>query len=442
VTGATGYEIDRQDSSGNWQEYDAVQSGTATGYTDSGVQDGVAYTYRVLPYNDSGTSDQTSAPTASATTPLIKPNNIVAVPLSSTSVEIMWDDASSSEKSFIVQRLLNGADDGEPASVNAGTTNYIDPNAQPNTTYTYAVSASNDTGVSTATICREVSTPAPATDAPTNVVATATGPTTIDLSWSESASGVTGYTIHEFLEQTTDWRNTSETFMFPSLSPVGTVDVSGSTTGATVNVTSSYSFNSPGVPDYVFEVTADDAGGTSPLSAPSAPILTLTDPSVTPPDAPNFGAGSSTVMLSNEANLTDPTPPLDSNGMVFNVGDDEVSDSGSDDQPVGAYLLLQQPNHTYSIEARAYNAGGYSAWSSPETFVTPSFSPDPRVSDLAATAVSSTAPASVSSTSRANSSSFTSIQWTRFGLRTARLLLQTHRRFTEPDKTKQPPRGG
>jgi len=144
------------------------------------------------------------------------------------------------------------------------------------------------------------------------------------------------------------------------------------------------------VPDYVFEVTADDAGGTSPLSAPSAPIVTLTDPSVTPPDAPIFGAGSSTVMLSNGASLTDPTPPLDSNGMVFNVGDNEVSDSGTDDQPVGAYLLLQQPNHTYGIEARAYNAGGYSAWSSPETFVTPSFSPDPPVSDLAATAVSST----------------------------------------------------
>jgi hypothetical protein len=143
VTGATGYEIDRQDSSGNWQEYDAVESGTATGYTDTGVQDGMAYTYRVLPYNDSGTSDQTSAPTASATTLLIKPTNVTAVALSSTSIEIVWDDASTSETGYEVQRSTDGVNFTDLGSTAAGVTNYTDTPVAPSTHYWYQVESTN-----------------------------------------------------------------------------------------------------------------------------------------------------------------------------------------------------------------------------------------------------------------------------------------------------------
>ena len=160
VTGAAGYEIDRQDSSGNWQEYDAVESGTATGYTDTGVQDGTAYTYRVLPYNDSGTSDDSSAPTASATTPLIAPANVTAVALSSTSVEIVWDNQSSSETGFSVQRILSDGNDGAAVTVPAGTTDYVDSDGVvAGETYLYQVSATKGTAASPVAESNQVTTP-------------------------------------------------------------------------------------------------------------------------------------------------------------------------------------------------------------------------------------------------------------------------------------------
>jgi titin len=57
VTGAAGYEIDSKDASGNWEEIDAVDSPTSPGsgqaadsYADTGLGDGTAYTYQVIPY--------------------------------------------------------------------------------------------------------------------------------------------------------------------------------------------------------------------------------------------------------------------------------------------------------------------------------------------------------------------------------------------------------
>jgi hypothetical protein len=62
---------------------------------------------------------------ASATTPLIAPANVDAVALSSTSVEVVWDNESSSESGFLVQPYSNGNAIGSPASVAAGTTDYV-----------------------------------------------------------------------------------------------------------------------------------------------------------------------------------------------------------------------------------------------------------------------------------------------------------------------------
>jgi titin len=87
VTGASGYEIDRQDTSGNWEEIDAVDSPAAS-YAETGLTDGTGYAYQVIPFNDSGEADG-SNPNASAITPLIAPDNVVAVALSPTSVEIV-----------------------------------------------------------------------------------------------------------------------------------------------------------------------------------------------------------------------------------------------------------------------------------------------------------------------------------------------------------------
>ncbi len=202
VTGATGYEIDRKDPvNTTFEAIDSVDqpSGASASYSDTGLSDGTAYTYQVIPYNDSGEADGTN-PSASAATPLIAPSNVAAVALSSGSVEVVWQNESSSETTFNVQRLLDGAPDGESIPVDSGTTDYVDSNAQPSTTYTYEVSASNSTGDSAATGASEVTTPsAPATSAPVMPIlisAAAASTSSIQISYSASDGS------HLELEQT------------------------------------------------------------------------------------------------------------------------------------------------------------------------------------------------------------------------------------------------
>jgi fibronectin type 3 domain-containing protein len=194
VTGASGYEIDRKDSSGDWEIYDSVDSGSANGYTDTGVSDGTTYTYRVLPYNDSGTSDESGAPTASATTQLIAPTNVNAVALSSTGVEIVWDNQSSSETGFEVQRSTDGSNFTDLGSTAAGVTNYVDSTASPNTAYWYRVKSTNSAaGSSAPSGSAPATTPAvpPADTAPTAPTLAANGVSTseIDLTWAAPTDG-------------------------------------------------------------------------------------------------------------------------------------------------------------------------------------------------------------------------------------------------------------
>jgi hypothetical protein len=66
------------------------------------------YTYQVIPYNDSGEADG-SNPSASATTPLLAPANLDAVVLSvGGGIGVVWQNQSSSETSFEVERSTDG----------------------------------------------------------------------------------------------------------------------------------------------------------------------------------------------------------------------------------------------------------------------------------------------------------------------------------------------
>ena len=107
-----------------------------------------------------------------------------AVALSSTSVEIVWDDESSSETGFSVQPYSDDSAIGSPATVAAGTTDYVFSSATASTPYDFTVEATNTAaGSSPATTSNGVTTPAtPASDA---------GPATPTLSAAASTSNPT-----------------------------------------------------------------------------------------------------------------------------------------------------------------------------------------------------------------------------------------------------------
>ncbi len=113
---------------------------------DSEVYGLSSYTYRIKAFNaggDSAYSEEASASTGfPPTNPLIAPSGLTAEPSSSTSAFLTWQDNSSDEDGFKVERVAEGPDSfAEIADVPADTTNYADDGLTTGVTYYYRVYA-------------------------------------------------------------------------------------------------------------------------------------------------------------------------------------------------------------------------------------------------------------------------------------------------------------
>ena len=178
-----------------------------TSYSDTGLSPSTAYTYTVVAYdaggNVSAPSNQAGATTLAAggsdTQSPTAPTSLSAVATSSTSAALSWG-ASTDDAGVLGYKIFrNGAEVGTSSS-----TAFNDTGLSPSTVYSYTViafdAAGNNSGTSPSAI---VTTPAgiqpdtQAPAAPASLTAVATGPGSIDLSWSPATDNVavTGYRI-------------------------------------------------------------------------------------------------------------------------------------------------------------------------------------------------------------------------------------------------------
>ena len=129
--------------------------------------------------------------------PPAAPTNLIAVPLSSTAIQLSWDPPTGD---LIIEAYKIYRDGTEVAETAAPA--FIDTQLRPSTQYCYRVSAvdvhgkeSAQSEVACATTKKESDTSAPT--APTNLQATALSTSAIQLTWNASSddTGVTGYTV-------------------------------------------------------------------------------------------------------------------------------------------------------------------------------------------------------------------------------------------------------
>jgi len=244
-----------------------VQVGAANGasFQDVGLTPNTSYTYRVAAYDAAGnTSSQSAAasattPAASDVSPPSTPQSLVASAVGPTQVNLSWS-ASTDNVGVTGYRIFRG---GVQVG-NANGLSFQDVGLSPSTTYSYTVAAFDAAGnTSSPSTAASATTPA-AADAtppstPLNLVATAAGPTQVNLTWSTSTDNVavTGYRI---------FRNALQ---------VGTsTTASYQDAGLTASTTYSYT------------VSAYDAtGNTSPQSA-AASATTPAPADVTAPSTP------------------------------------------------------------------------------------------------------------------------------------------------------------
>ena len=239
----TGYRIEvSSNGSSGWSNRTANTGNTSTNYSHFGLDAGTTRHYRVSAINSVGTGAASS--TANATTdddaPTVPgaPTGLSATADGTSTIDLDWTAPTDNGGSDITGYRIEVSSDGNSSwtdrEANTGNTSttYSHTSLSAGTTRHYRVSAINSVGTGAASNVDDATTDDAATTvpgAPTSLTATASGTTTIDLSWTaptdNGGSDITGYRIEVSSDGNSSWTdreantgNTSTTYSHTSLS--------------------------------------------------------------------------------------------------------------------------------------------------------------------------------------------------------------------------------
>ncbi len=149
-TNEEGFKIERKTGAGGTYIQIATVNANVTSYSDIGLTANTTYYYRVRAYNSAGDSDysnEASTTTLASTSVPVAPSNLSATAVSSSRIDLFWQDNSTNEEGFKIERKTGaGGTYIQIATVNANVTSYSDIGLTANTTYYYRVRAYNSAG--------------------------------------------------------------------------------------------------------------------------------------------------------------------------------------------------------------------------------------------------------------------------------------------------------
>ncbi len=147
-SGESAFHVERSTDGGqNWTQAGSTGTGVTT-FDDSGRTCGSTYHYRVRAFRESDASYSGYSNVDSATTdacPLDAPSNLSASATSQTEIRVSWQDNSSGESAFHVERSTDGGQNWTQAgSTGTGVTTFDDSGRACGSTYHYRVRAFRD----------------------------------------------------------------------------------------------------------------------------------------------------------------------------------------------------------------------------------------------------------------------------------------------------------
>ncbi|MFM8392605.1 MAG: fibronectin type III domain-containing protein, partial [Acidobacteriota bacterium] len=197
----TGFRVSRKTlSEGVWRVIGTLAAGTTTA-RNSGLTPDTTYVYRIVSYNSSGESIASNE--ATVKTPITlpaPPSALEAAAVSSTRINLSWNDNSTNESGFkIYRRTGSGGSWASVGTVDANVTNFQNSSLDPSVTYNYRVTAWNVTGESANSNEASATTPATSSEAapaaPTGLQATASSTSQVSLAWIDTSTNETGFLI-------------------------------------------------------------------------------------------------------------------------------------------------------------------------------------------------------------------------------------------------------
>lgn len=177
----------------NYTSLGSLGADTTT-YTDTSTPNyNTVYYYRVSAANAGGSSSPSNTASATSQPPAPgAPNGLAATSGGPTAVNLTWSDNASNETGFEIERAPQGGSYALVGTAAANAEQYSDTGLAVNTTYQYRVRAYNLGGYSAYTSAVTTTTP-PA--APTNLIATVSTSTRIQLDWTDNSTNETGFRI-------------------------------------------------------------------------------------------------------------------------------------------------------------------------------------------------------------------------------------------------------
>jgi len=262
----TGFKIERKlDTAVNFTQIATVGANAVT-YADTGLGVNTKYTYRLRAYNAGGHSAYSAdvqgttlpnPPAAAAT--------LAAKVMSSSQIDLSWQDKSGNEAGFKIERKLGNAGAfSQIATVGANVTSFSSNNLNTNTKYSYRVRAYNAGGNSAYSNTVEATTLPKAPVAPANLTVIVASFSRLNLAWQDKSANEDSFKIER---------------ASASSAQAGTfVEIAKLPANATAFADTGLSASTP----YFYRVRASNTGGQSPYSNDAN---ATTNPG--PPDAPS-----------------------------------------------------------------------------------------------------------------------------------------------------------
>jgi len=238
----TGYTIEvSEDTGSTWKVLVNNTGSKVTVYSHTGLEASTTRHYRVSAINSSGTgsSSNIDSATTDALTAPGSPTSLAAIASGQTTINLSWNPPSSNGGAVISGYRIEVSPDGisnwADLVENTGSTitSYTHTGLTASTTRSYRISAINDVGIGVPSSIASVTTDAITVtlpSAPASLTATASGQSTILLSWSEpfnnGGSVISGYQIEVSSNGTSNWmdlvsnsRSRSTTYAHQNLAP-------------------------------------------------------------------------------------------------------------------------------------------------------------------------------------------------------------------------------
>jgi fibronectin type 3 domain-containing protein len=197
---ATGYWIYRSSDGQSWSAFVSVAAGS-TGYTDSTAAPYESRFYEVIAFNGLGTSAVSNV--AEACVSLVAPTGLTATEISSSKIQLNWQDNDTAATEYKILRSTNGGAYTQIADLKTtGLASYLDATVSPLQHYSYQVQAyyvQNLSGPS------NIATTSTSLFAPSGLTATTAANNSIHLTWADNDADATGY----YVLRSTDGQNFS-----------------------------------------------------------------------------------------------------------------------------------------------------------------------------------------------------------------------------------------